>query len=624
MKLQHIPLGQLVPSSLNVRKVAEKASDPALLTLAASIRSLGLLQPLLVRAEGEVFAIVAGSRRYRALFILAQENAAAGVEASEPVPCLVMDDGDDAAAIEASLAENIARLPMDEIDQYRAFSALKVEGLSVSDIAARFGVTERLVEQRLAIAGIIPPILTAYRKGDIRPETLRLLTMATPRQQKEWWTLYKSEDSYAPTGRALKDWLLGGAQLPVSNALFDLALYDGAIVSDLFAEERYFADSAKFWALQNGAIAQKREAYLAARWAEVVVLDVGQGFSQWSHVKTPRTRGGKVFIAIAANGEVTAHEGYLTEKEAKARAKAQAKPEDGSNDNEATSPERDELTKVMRTYLGLHKHAAVRTGLLGHPGLALRLAVAHMVCGSSLWRIAAEPQRADSRPVAESLAASKAQEAFNAEREEVRALLGFRDAGEETDGGIEDSTEDMDSLDEEEEAPPSGPVLSGSALIRGGSCFPRPDIRAVLGTLIDRDDDTVLRILACLMAETLDAHTPLIETLGALIGTDMGQWWSPEPLFFDLLRDKAAINAMLREVAGPNTADAHLASTAKLQKKIIADCLSGTGREKVENWLPRYMAFPARDYREVVTPAPVEMIHPRKVSTGEDSVALSA
>lgn len=415
MKLQHIPLGQLVPCALNVRKVPEKASDPALLTLAASIKSLGLLQPLLVRAEGEAFAIVAGSRRYRALSILAQE-----METSEPVPCLVMDDGDDAAAIEASLAENIARLPMDEIDQYRAFSALKVEGVVVSDIAARFGVTERLVEQRLAIAGIIPSILNAYRKGDIRPETLRLLTMATPRQQKDWWALHKSEDTYAPTGRALRDWLLGGAQLPLYNALFDLALYDGAIVSDLFAEERYFADSAKFWALQNAAIAQKREAYLAARWSEVVVLDVGQGFSPWSHVKTPRTKGGKVFIAIAANGEVTAHEGYLTEKEAKAKAKAQAKAEAeaeaGSNDNEAASPERDELTKVLRTYLGLHKHAAVRTELLGHPGLALRLAVAHMVCGSSLWRIEAELQRADSRPMAESLAASKAQEVFNAER----------------------------------------------------------------------------------------------------------------------------------------------------------------------------------------------------------------
>ncbi len=53
---------------------------------------------------------------------------------------------------------------------------------------------------------------------------------------------------------------------------------------------------------------------------------------------------------------------------------------------------------------------------------------------------------------------------------------------------------------------------------------------------------------------------------------------------------------MLREVAGDMSADAHKASTAKVQKKIIADCLKGEGRPRVEGWLPRYMAFPARGY----------------------------
>ena len=37
-------------------------------------------------------------------------------------------------------------------------------------------------------------------------------------------------------------------------------------------------------------------------------------------------------------------------------------------------------------------------------------------------------------------------------------------------------------------------------------------------------------------------------------------------------------------------------STAKVQKKIIGDCLSGEGRPKVDGWLPRYMAFPAEGY----------------------------
>ena len=190
MQLQHIDLADLKTAAVNVRKHGGRdVSD-----LVPSIRSLGVLQPLLVRPNCEGYEIVAGQRRYRALLKLPEEG---GVE---PVPCIVMQDGDDARAIEASLAENIARLPMDEIDQYKAFAALVKEGADAEEIASRFGVTMRLVRQRLAIANIIPPILTAYRRGDIRSETLRILTMASCSQQKAWLELFRSEDEYAPRG----------------------------------------------------------------------------------------------------------------------------------------------------------------------------------------------------------------------------------------------------------------------------------------------------------------------------------------------------------------------------------------------------------------------------------------
>src|SRR3546814_4000405 len=88
---------------------------------------------------------------------------------------------------------------MYEIDQFKAFASLLAKGLNLSDIAEHFGVTERLVERRLAIAGLIDPILNAYSRDEIRPETLRALTMATKRQQKAWYKLFKSEDEYAPS-----------------------------------------------------------------------------------------------------------------------------------------------------------------------------------------------------------------------------------------------------------------------------------------------------------------------------------------------------------------------------------------------------------------------------------------
>lgn len=193
MKLQHIDLNDLKATRLNVRKTGAKDIADIL----PSIRSQGLLQPLLVRPNCEGYEIIAGQRRFHALRKLADE---AGGNGSAPVPCLVMDAGDDAKAVEASLAENLARLPMDEIDQYKAFAALVKQGRSADDIAAHFGITERLVSQRLAIANLIAPILKAYQGGDIQPSTLRILTMATKAQQKAWWALYESEDGHAPEG----------------------------------------------------------------------------------------------------------------------------------------------------------------------------------------------------------------------------------------------------------------------------------------------------------------------------------------------------------------------------------------------------------------------------------------
>ena len=62
---------------------------------------------------------------------------AEGEPDTEAVPCVVMDTTDDAAAVEASLAENIARLPMDDMDQFEAFAALSKKGLEEKEITSR-------------------------------------------------------------------------------------------------------------------------------------------------------------------------------------------------------------------------------------------------------------------------------------------------------------------------------------------------------------------------------------------------------------------------------------------------------------------------------------------------------
>lgn len=550
MEQQQIELKNLKLSPLNVRKKGGKEVSDIL----PSIRAMGILQPLLVRPNCEGFEIVAGQRRYNAKLILAEEGD------TEPVPCIVMKDGDDAKAIEASLMENITRLPMDEIDQYKAFAALEKKGRSVDEIATQFGISERLVKQRLALGNLIAPILTAYSKEQISVGTIRSLTLATKRQQKEWLALFNS-DEHAPQGHALKEWLFGGRDISVEVALFDEADYQGGIVTDLFSENRYFDDSAKFWELQNKAIAKAKERYELDGWQEVIILDVNDFFYTHDHAKAPKTKGGRVYVQISYSGEVTLHEGFITRKEAEKREKAKA------GETEDKPIQNPEITKVMQNYLALHRHAAVRAELIGHQGVALRLALAQMIAGSDLWSVQADPQKANNDAIQESLGNNKAEGFFAAERSRIRALFGG--IGKESDDTI---------------------------VYRKDDWSKSHDIHVVFAKLLKLDDASVNMILTFVVAETLPCGSALVEVLADKLEVNMADHWQPDQVFFDLLRDKEVVNSCLKEAAGKDAAEAHISSTAKVQKKIIADVQDGTRANGKKDWQPRYMAVPMTSY----------------------------
>ncbi len=214
MDLQHIPLSNLKVAAVNVR---HGRKPPDVSDILPSIRARGVLQPLLVRPNEEGFEIIAGRRRYFAASKVAEEQGVAPDEVL--LPCAVTATGDDTGAMEASLIENVARQPMDELQEYEAFAKLLKQGRKVEEIAATFGVTELRVKQRLAIASLHPKIKEAFRAGTIEGEDLRLLTSATKGQQKEWVDALATEadpdndGEGAPRGFRLKRWLFGGEQI---------------------------------------------------------------------------------------------------------------------------------------------------------------------------------------------------------------------------------------------------------------------------------------------------------------------------------------------------------------------------------------------------------------------------
>lgn len=554
MELTHVELGKLIVSAANMRH-GKKAPDVS--DILPSIRARGVLVPLLVRPNGspDTFEIVAGRRRYFAAKTVADEHGEI-----EPLPCAVMQPGDDAAALEASLIENIARLDPDEVSQWETFARLIGQGRTVPEISRTFGITERMVNQRLALGNLLPKIRNAYRNEEIDAETIRHLTLTSKAKQKEWLALFEDPEQDEPHGRQVKYWLFGGQSVSTKVALFPLEEYPGQIVSDLFGEESYFSDAAAFWRLQNEAIAAKRDALIEAGW-RVVVLEPGERFNSWQHVKTPKKKGGAVFIAISENGEVEFHEGWLSAKEAK-RAQEQVGNDAGHG---RAKPARPEVTSTLQNYIDLHRHAAVRAELADHPGAALRLMVAHAIAGSTLWTVELEPQNSRNEEVAASVASSPAIAAFNAKRREVLALLG---------------------------SPEDEPAIAGG----NGDDYAAAEIFARLLVLPDED---VLRVLAIVMAETLAAGSAVVEALGVHLKLDMSAVWQADETFFELIRDRQVANAMVAEVAGKPSADANIAEKIKVQKSIIRGCLKGeNGRTKVENWLPRWMAFPVGSYTD--------------------------
>lgn len=171
MELTHIELAKLTVSPVNMRQ-ARKAPDIS--DLLPSVRARGILVPLLVRPNGEpdCFEVVAGRRRYHAALTISEEGGEI-----EPLPCAIIEAGDDAAALEASLIENIARLDPDEVTQWVTFTKLIKEGRNIGDISGTFGLTEQQVRRILALGNLHPRIRQLYQKEEIDVASIRHLTL---------------------------------------------------------------------------------------------------------------------------------------------------------------------------------------------------------------------------------------------------------------------------------------------------------------------------------------------------------------------------------------------------------------------------------------------------------------
>ncbi|MDZ4867619.1 MAG: ParB/RepB/Spo0J family partition protein [Alphaproteobacteria bacterium] len=256
-----IPIHKLSVHESNVRRTDKRTEIEA---LAASIEAHGLLQNLTVVArEDGRYAVVAGGRRLAALKLLAKEGRLARDFAA---PCTLVKE---AAASEASLAENVQRVAMNVMDEVEAFAALVAAGASIEDVARRFGTGTRRVEQRLALARLSLKIKAAYRKGEIGLDAARAFCLTDDHAQQE--IVFKQMAKPIVNAASVRGALTQG-RMPAHDRLARFVGVDayreagGHVVSDLFDEAAVFLDAETVRGLAHAKAETLREDAIADGW----------------------------------------------------------------------------------------------------------------------------------------------------------------------------------------------------------------------------------------------------------------------------------------------------------------------------------------------------------------------
>ncbi len=169
--LGQVPLNLIDPNPFQPRT---QLPEDALEELANSIRSSGLIQPILIRPAGGRYQLVAGERRWRAA-------AKAGLE---KVPAVIREIAD-TEALELALAENLLREALNPLEIARAYERLQQEfHLTHEQIAERLGVNRSTVTNTLRLLGLSPVVQTLLMEDKISAGHARaLLAVDSPQMQ---------------------------------------------------------------------------------------------------------------------------------------------------------------------------------------------------------------------------------------------------------------------------------------------------------------------------------------------------------------------------------------------------------------------------------------------------------
>ncbi len=169
-EVRMLPIGQIDP---NLEQPRRRFDEAALNELAASIKAVGVLQPIIVSPNGERYTIIAGERRYRASR-LAELNE---------IPAIVRD-WDNQKRLEAALIENLQRDDLNPLEEAMGVRRLMDEaGLTQEKVAERLGKSRPAVANLLRLLTLPESVKQLVTEGKLSAGHARALVTVDARRQ---------------------------------------------------------------------------------------------------------------------------------------------------------------------------------------------------------------------------------------------------------------------------------------------------------------------------------------------------------------------------------------------------------------------------------------------------------
>ena len=206
--ISQLPPDKLTPFKKHPYQVRE---DAAMDELVESVRTYGILSPLLARPKGEGYELVSGHRR----------RLAAQKLGLPTVPVLVREMSDDEVVI-LMVDSNLQRenlLPSEKAFAYqmkleamkhqgKATSGQLVQKLSVEKVADEANENYKTVQRYIRLTNLVPPLLQMVDDGRIAFSPAVELSYLTRDEQAELWDLIGREDATPSLSQALRMKLL--------------------------------------------------------------------------------------------------------------------------------------------------------------------------------------------------------------------------------------------------------------------------------------------------------------------------------------------------------------------------------------------------------------------------------